>query len=183
MAKKPKWIGILGGSFDPPHLGHLLAATYALKVHEVDEVWFVPAFQHAFAKDLTDYRHRLAMVRRLIDGMGPKFKISTIERDMKADGRTLPVLKELARQHRPNLFSLIVGSDAYAQRSKWYRFDEIEKRFMVLVVPRGNNSKYPFGIPDISSTEVRRRLIRRKSLGGLVTPAVANYIGEHDLYR
>ncbi|MFH1016969.1 MAG: nicotinate-nicotinamide nucleotide adenylyltransferase [Pseudomonadota bacterium] len=172
MARR-KWIGAFGGSFDPPHLGHLLAAVYALKVFELDEVWFVPAYQHAFGKKLSPFSKRLRMCRELIKGLGLKLKISTIEREIRSDGKMLRTLLALRKRHRHSRFSLVIGSDILRQKRRWYRFSEIEKRFGILVVPRGSAPAGNIAIPDVSSTEVRRRLRRRKPLDNLLTPAVA----------
>jgi len=180
--KKEKWVGVLGGSFNPPHLGHLLASVYALAIFELDEVWLVPTFQHPFQKKLAPFRHRVAMCRRLIQGLGSKFKISTIEGDQKLDGKTLKTLLALRQKHKHHHFSLIIGSDLLKERKKWHRFSEIENRFGVLVVPRGKGKKGEIAIPNISSSEVRKRIKKRKALDLLLTPAVVSYESNHQVY-
>ncbi len=172
MARK-KWIGVFGGSFDPPHLGHLLAAIYALKVFELDEVWFIPAFRHAFDKKMSPFSKRVEMCRELIEGLGPRFRVSTIEKTIRSDGKTLRTLLALRKHHGNFHFSLVIGSDVLRQTRKWYRFSEIEKRFMVLVVPRGTNRPGSLAIPEVSSTEIRRRVKLHRPLDNLLTPAVA----------
>jgi nicotinate-nucleotide adenylyltransferase len=174
MAGREKWIGVFGGSFDPPHLGHLLAAVYALKVFELDEVWFVPAHRHAFHKTMSPFEKRVRMLRKLIEHLGPRFKVSTVERDIRSDGKMLNTLLALRKKHKHVHFSLVIGSDILKQRKKWYRFGEIEKRFMVLVVPRGTSLRGGIAIPEVSSSEIRQRLRDRKSLSNLLTPAVAH---------
>ncbi len=172
MRDMTKWVGVFGGSFDPPHLGHLLAAVYALKVHELDEVWFVPAYRHAFGKELSPFAKRADMCRRLIAELGPRFRVSTIEKEIRSDGKMLKTLEALRKRHPERAFSLVVGSDVLKQKKAWYRFREIERQFMVLVVPRGIR-KGIVGIPDVSSTEIRKRLAKNQPLGDLVTPDVA----------
>lgn len=181
MASK-RWVGVFGGSFDPPHLGHLMAAIYALKVHEFDEVWFVPAYHHAFGKRLSPFKRRADMCRRLIQEASPKLKVSEIEKSLRSDGRMLLTLQALRRKHPSSYFSLIIGSDLLRERRKWYKFSEIEERFMVFTVPRGKSPSEPFYVPDISSTDVRRRLRSRRSLANLLTPGVAEYVLSNRLY-
>lgn len=183
MAKrKNNWIGIFGGSFDPPHLGHLLAAIYALNVFEFDEIWFVPSHQHPFQKKLTRFQDRVAMCKKLIQGLGSKFKVNLIEADPKLDGKTLHTLLALRKKYPSHHFSLVMGSDLLKQKRKWYRFSEIENRFGVYAVPRGKGEKDEFVIPNISSTEIRRRIRRKKSLDTLLTPQVASYVLTKKLY-
>lgn len=171
-----RWIGIFGGSFDPPHLGHLLAAVYALKIFEFDEVWLVPTYQHAFNKDLSPFKDRVKMCKRLILSLGKQFKVSEFEKEIKSDGKMLHTLQALKRKHQDTAFSLIVGSDTLKDRDKWYKFEEIENTFMVCVVPREGSSKSPIAIPNVSSTEIRKRLKKGKPLDDLLTPDVASYL-------
>ncbi len=171
-----KWVGIFGGSFDPPHLGHLLAAVYALKVFEFDEVWLVPAFRHAFAKDLSPFKHRVDMCKHLMLSLGNQFKVSEIEKETDSDGKMLLTLKALKKKHKDKAFSLIVGSDTLKDRDRWYKFEEIENSFMVFVVPRTGSTDSPFAIPNISSTEIRSRLKKGRPLGDLLTPDVAGLV-------
>jgi nicotinate-nucleotide adenylyltransferase len=174
---KRRWIGVFGGSFNPPHLGHLLAAVYALKVFELDEIWFVPTYRHAFGKELWPFEDRMEMCERLISGLGPKFKVNPIEKTIRSDGKMLKTLEALSRKQKNCAFSLVIGSDILKQAKKWHRFDQIRDRFMVLVVPRGAKGNSKLAIPDINSSEIRRRWSRKDSIDGLVTPEVASYLG------
>jgi nicotinate-nucleotide adenylyltransferase len=179
---REKWVGFFGGSFNPPHLGHLLAAVYALKTLELDEVWLVPVFRHRFQKDLVSYADRVRMCELLVEGFKPRIKVSTFEGDRRSDGKTLNTLLALRKKHPHDHFSLIIGSDLLPETKKWHKFKEIRDRFSVLVVPRGKAEDGGVAIPDVSSREVRRRLKNERSLGQLVTPDVAAYIFENNLY-
>ncbi|MFH1263372.1 MAG: nicotinate (nicotinamide) nucleotide adenylyltransferase [Pseudomonadota bacterium] len=178
-----KWIGFFGGSFNPPHLGHLLASIYAIKTFELDEIWLAPVFKHRFEKDLAPYDDRIRMCELLVEGFEKYLKVSPIEKNRKSNGKTLETLLAMRKKHPHHHFSLIIGSDLKKETKQWYRFKEIENRFGVLVVPRGCGKGGELGIPDISSTEIRKRLKGNKWLGELVTPAVAAYIFEKGLYR
>jgi nicotinate-nucleotide adenylyltransferase len=177
-----KWVGFFGGSFNPPHLGHLLASVYALKRFELDEVWLAPAYRHRFEKDLAPYADRVKMCQLLVEGFRSRLKVSTFEGDRKTDGKTLNTLLALREKYPRHHFSLLIGSDLLKETKKWYRFREIENRFSVLVVPRGGASDRRIAIPDISSSEIRRRRKNERALGELVTPDVAAYILEKGLY-
>ena len=175
---KEKWIGFFGGSFNPPHIGHLLAAIYALKTFELDEVWFVPAYRHRFEKNLAPFPDRVKMCELLTEGFRSQLKVSTFEGDRKSDGKTLSTLLALRKKYPHDHFSLVIGSDLLKETKKWYRFGEIKNRFGVLVIPRAGYRNDLFAIPDISSTEIRRRLRNQQALGELVTPAVAAYLSQ-----
>lgn len=179
---KEKWVGFFGGSFNPPHLGHLLAAIYGLKQFELDEVWFVPAFRHRLAKELLPFDDRVKMCELLVKGMTSRLKVSTFEGDRKTDGKTLNTLLALRRKYKHHHFSLLIGSDLLKETKKWHRFKEIENRFSTLVVPRGTTTEGGIAIPDISSREIRKRRKNKASLSELVTPEVAAYIFDNALY-
>jgi len=184
MKRFPR-IGIFGGSFDPPHIGHLLASLYALQIFQLDEVWFVPANQHAFQKRLLSFRDRLSMCRLLVRKVSPRLRVSTIERDIESDGRMLFTLQALAKKYPRKKFVLLLGSDSSKDFGRWYKFESIKKKFGVLLIPRGNSGKgkHGFGIPNISSTDIRKRIRSRKSLEGILSPAVADYVIKKKLYR
>jgi nicotinate-nucleotide adenylyltransferase len=178
---REKWIGFFGGSFNPPHLGHLLAAVYALKSFELDEIWFVPVYRHRFEKNLAPYVDRVKMCELLVSELKSFLKVSTFEGDRKTDGKTLNTLIALRRKYPHHHFSLLIGSDILKETKKWYRFSEIENRFGILVIPREGSAK-GIAIPNISSTEIRKRLKNLRALGELVTPAVAAHIRKTSLY-
>jgi len=150
-----------------------MAAVYSLKVFDLDEVWFVPTYRHPFLKRSAPFSTRVRWCKKLISNLGPRFRVSTIERELKGDGKTLHTLMALKRRFPKKQFRLIIGSDLLRERRSWYRFPEIERRFGVLIVPRKGSSKSPFALPNVSSSEVRRRLRSKKSLADLLTPAVA----------
>lgn len=179
---REKWVGFFGGSFNPPHLGHLLCAIHALKTFELDEVWFVPVWRHRFEKRLAPYKDRVKMCELLTKGFRSHLKVSTFEGDRKTKGKTLDTLLALRKKHPHCHFSLIIGSDILKETKKWHRFSQIKDRFGVLVVPRGRANDGRLAIPDISSREIRRGLRSRQLLGELLTPAVAAHIHEKKLY-
>ncbi len=156
MTNRKKRVGIFGGSFNPPHLGHLLAAVYALKMFELDEIWFTPAYQHAFKKHLAPFSQRYRMLKQLIQGFTSKCRISNIEARIKNDGKMLHTIVALKKRWPRYRFFLVIGSDLTTETKRWYRFSEIQNKFGVLTVPRMKSKSRRIAIPNISSTKIRQ---------------------------
>lgn len=175
----PCWVGIYGGSFDPPHLAHQLTLLAVLETRPVDEIWLVPTFRHAFDKRLTDFGTRLLWCRALIVPFGERVRICEVERELGTESRTIDTLDELTRRHPDRSFSLILGTDIRAERSRWKAFDELERRFPIHWIGRVGHSTEPGDeliLPDISSTEVRRRLAAGLPLERLIPARVIEAI-------
>ena len=103
-------IALFGGSFDPPHVGHLLAAAYVLATEPVDELWLVPVLQHPFAKPLVaSYEHRVALCERLAAEL-PRSRVSRAEQE-SGQTRTVDLLEWLQRKHPGVRWALVLGTD------------------------------------------------------------------------
>jgi len=178
-------VGVFGGSFDPPHLGHLMMARSVLEHHPDMRLLVVPCFIHPFAKSMESFEHRVEMCRLMTEELA-RTEVSGIESQTDSGGRTLNTLKELKKRNSSWNLRLVIGQDVYAQRDLWYRFDEIERIAPPLVVGRRNAPEVEVElldeIPDISSTEVRDRLMRGESADELLLESVAMYIRTHGLY-
>ncbi len=188
-------IAILGGTFDPPHLGHLIAAQAALQLPGVDHVSFIPAGDPWRKTDPqpatrisqpSDAQHRLAMVTLAIAG-NPAFSLD--DREMRRPGSTYTVdtLEELAREGIDQPY-LILGADAFADLPNWHRHDELPKLARIVIAPRPGIEPPP-GYPvldmpalAISSTDIRRRLLAGLPIRYLVPDPVISYIHHHRLY-
>ena len=176
-------IALFGGSFHPPHVGHLLAASYVRAVAPVDELWFMPADRHAFGKPLAAFDDRVALCEALAT-LVPCSRVTRIEQEVGAGGRTLPVVEALVRRHPEHSFRLVVGSDILDDGPKWYRFDELVRLAPLIVLARGGHpvdtSRVPAGstlltdvvLPEVSSTEVRARLARGEEVAAFVPRVV-----------
>lgn len=188
MAARPSGarVAIYGGSFNPPHVGHVLAVAYALSAAEVDAVCVVPCFQHPFAKDLAPFDHRLAMCERAFAGVRD-VRVSTVERDLGGDSLTLRTLERFHADHPDWSMRLVIGSDVVADLDKWHRWDLVSKLAPPIVVPRAGAGVAPSDapLPEVSSTEVRARLRAGDEAGlrTLVPRKVIAYAVEHGLYR
>lgn len=181
-----------GGSFDPPHVAHVLCVSYALAVGDFERALVVPVFEHAFGKSLGDFAHRARLCELAFEG-DPRVEVSRVESELPRPNYTLRTLEHL-RRTRPELeLRLLMGSDVVGDTSKWFGFDQVEKLAPPFVVPRagaaGSGSASGFGLlPELSSTEVRELLAERadprihEQLALVLPRRVLAYIDEHGLY-
>lgn len=184
-------VALFGGSFNPPHVGHVLAVAYVLSVGLVERVLVVPVFEHALGKRLAPFAHRFEMSRRAF-GWLPGVEVSSIEERLGAPSRTLRTVEALEAEHPDWRLRLLVGSDITGEIEKWHAFDEIERRAPPLVLPRAGSAPAggaPALLPEVSSTAVRQlleRLARGEAVGAelsaFVPRAVLDYISEQTLY-
>ena len=175
-------IALFGGSFDPPHVGHLLAAAYVLATEPVDELWFVPVLQHPFAKPLlASYDHRVALCER-VAGQLARAKVSRAEEE-SGEGRTVDLLEWLHRKHPGTRWALVLGSDLDAEKPQWKRFDRIEQLARIVTVRRGGYDGSGVSIPEVSSTQVRALLKSGGDASPFVPRAVLEAIRDAGTYR
>lgn len=189
-------VALFGGSFNPPHVGHVLAAAYVLSVGLVERVLVVPVFEHAFGKRLEPFEHRLQMARRAFDWL-PQVEVSSLEERLGVPSRTLRTVQVLEAEHPEWRLRLLVGSDITGEIQKWYAFDEIQRRAPPLILTRAGagaalpgEGQGPALLPEVSSTRIRQLLESAAAggpggaeLGALVPRAVLDYIAAHQLYR
>lgn len=185
----PREVALLGGSFNPPHVAHAMAAWWVLATQEVDEVWLLPAFRHPFGKQLAPFADRLRMCRLAVAGLRG-VKVSAAERELERDplcGKTVRTLEHLRAKHPRTRFALVVGTDILREVESWYRWDRVGELARIIVVGReGYPEGAPAGaplLPRVSSTEVRARLAAGEDVTGLVPGAVAEYARAKGLYR
>lgn len=196
-------IAILGGSFDPPHKGHVAVAKRLLKLFHFDEIWLMPLFQHPFSKNLSAPSKRFAMVKYLEK---KNIKISDLEISKKTISYTIDTLKFLAKNNPNDRFCWIIGTDQVNSFTKWKKWQEIINKFRVIVVPRTNFKKAEKEIKDltkqinvpkniflvdrkkfppiyISSTLTRKKIKEKKSISNLVPKKIEKYIIKNKLYE
>ena len=178
-------VALLGGSFNPPHVGHLLAAHYVCATQGVDEVWLMPTFVHPFRKPTVDFEHRVHMCERMCQDAAGWMKTSRVESEVGKDGRTVDTLDFLQARHPEHRFSLIIGSDILKDLPHWKDFDRIQRMARVVVLYRaGYPADGTVGPPlaIVSSTDIRERLSRGELPADLVPRRVLDYAREHQLY-
>jgi len=193
-------LGIFGGSFDPPHVGHLLAAVDAFEALQLDKLIFVPAATQPLKSDVvaTPAHLRLAMVKLLV-GADERFAVDAVEIDRAGLSYTVDTLETFAQRFPKAERFFLVGEDAMAAFGAWKRPQQILTlaRVAILRRPRGGNgaalersSDQPNGtialatrLVDVSSTEIRERVRAGKSIKGFVPESVAAFIETERLYR
>ena len=198
-------IGIMGGTFDPIHIGHLLLGEFAYEDFGLDEIWFLPNGNppHKETSDAEeDLRHRVEMVRLAI-GSVPYFRLNRHEADVDRHSYTYKTMQEFNSRYPENEFYFILGADCLFSIEQWKYFREIFPTCTILAAMRDDkdaedmktqikylNEKYGARIEllqaplvEISSTTIRERSARDLSVRYMVPDAVAEYIAEHHLYK
>jgi len=186
-------VGLFGGSFNPPHVAHQLVALYVLET-QVDEVWFVPTYAHAFGKQLVPYDHRVAMCELAAAPLGARAIVSRAEEELAAKpdfvaSRTLDLIDHLTEKFPDIELRLVVGADILGETDKWHRWDEVTRRAPLIVIGRGGY-ELPAGsvatgvvMPEISATRVREMLaVHDPAAATLLPQTVLRYIARHGLY-
>lgn len=176
-------VAVFGGSFDPPHLGHVLAATWALSTAALDELVVIPAFDHAFDKALTPFPHRLRMAELAFAPLRAA-RVSDLEARLGGESYTVRTLEHL-RAERPGVrLRLLVGTDLVDQIPRWHEGHRIPALCDLLIVGRGGYDRGTDDLlmPAVSSTDVRERLRAGRGADALVPRAVLAYAAEHGLY-
>lgn len=182
-------VALLGGAFNPPHLGHLMIAQQVLDFTDTDEVWFLPNFAQSPPKPVASVEDRLAMTKFLVL---PRTHVSTIEIDNRLDGETVNILPHLPADHQ---FSFIIGSDQLPTFHLWQDWEKLLSQMPFFVFPRYGFPNEPLykGMKviadellvgsNISSTKIRQRVARGLPVDQFVPQAVHAYIQERGLYR
>ncbi len=175
-------IALFGGSFDPPHLGHVFCATFAWAVGGVDEVWVLPVAEHPYGKRLLAWEDRWQLCRDAFDGLG-FVRLRDDERD-NPGGKTFNLVRKLRAAHPDHRWYLLSGTDALEDLPNWYCGEELARMVEVIAVPRrGYDDAHPAALPAISSTLLRRRLAAGEPIDELVPKAVAARIAAEGWYR
>jgi nicotinate-nucleotide adenylyltransferase len=179
-------VAFFGGSFDPPHVGHVLAAAYA-RGCAFERVLVVPVGSHAFGKKLAPFHHRIAMARLAFAPL-LGVEVSTIESELPEPNFTLDTLRELSRRHPSWQLRLLIGSDVLQDVSKWSRFEQVVALAPPYVLDRAGDGARGM-LPDVSSTAVRQALSERAInadarawLQRSVPRAVLDYVDREKLY-
>ena len=130
-------IGLYGGAFNPIHVNHLKVMAHALAVGNLDRIWVLPAWQHAFGKDMTPFNTRVDWVTMAVGqvfGWGNRVQVMTCERHYQTT-YTVDLVENLLRDYPEDKFSLILGQDNLDVASKWHRWDDLTKMIEILAVP------------------------------------------------
>ncbi len=175
-------IALFGGSFNPPHLGHVLCALYAYKTAQVDEVWVLPSAEHPYGKDMLALDQRLEMCEAAFAGLS-FIRVCDDERHNEG-GKTYNLIQQLNERYVNNQWSLIGGTDTAQDLPNWYKGDELQELIDVIAVPRqGYDHDSDSALPAISSSLVRERIQAGESINDLVPQSVIELITARVYYK
>ena len=191
--KRPR-IGVMGGTFDPIHHGHLVAASEVAQSHGLDEVIFVPTGGTTYKSNVTSPEHRYLMTV-IATASNPRFTVSRVDIDRGKPTFTIDTLRDI-RAERPEAdLYFITGADAIAQILSWKEVAELWELAHFVAVSRPGHVLSVSGLPEqdvsllevpalaISSTDCRDRVRRGFPVWYLVPDGVVQYISKHHLYR
>ncbi len=197
-------IGLLGGTFDPVHAGHLILAEYCRAEANLDEVWFLPSYQppHKQNQTISRFEYRCDMLALAITGQ-PLFRVEPIEKELPPPSYTVQTLHELRERHPDHDYHLIVGADCLPDLPGWYQPQGILAQAGLVVVPRPGIPLWTreqlaqaLAMPpddirmavvecpliEIASRAIRARVAAGRSIRYLVPRSVEEYIRERKLY-
>ena len=182
-------VGLVGGSFDPLHVGHLMLADALRWRREPNVLWLLPVAQHAFHKPLSPFADRLAMAEigaRLL-GPGAEARDTEAQRVAKGgDGSSVELLRHLTTTQPETRFLFAIGADAWADRAAWREFEALSHLAEIVVFNRTGAAPVEGGgpaLPEVSSSAIRDRVRSGASLSALVPAEVDRYIRSRGLYR
>ncbi|MGE0324878.1 MAG: nicotinate-nicotinamide nucleotide adenylyltransferase [Polyangiaceae bacterium] len=183
-------VAVFGGSFNPPHIAHVLAVTYVASLGLCERVLVVPVHAHAFDKHLVPFSLRLSMCREAM-GFIPGVEVSDIEASLPPPNYTLHMLRALAEQNPDWQLRLVVGADVLGESHKWHAWDEVCALAPPIVLGRVGYMRPdapPPVLPDVSSTRIRKLLETRdddaqRELELLLPRCVRETIEREKLFR
>lgn len=186
-----KRVGILGGTFNPPHIAHLMIADQVCYQLGLDKVYFMPTANppHVDAKKTIAAKHRLNMVKKAIQG-NPKFDVETIEIERGGKSFTYETMLQLIQLNPDTEYYFIIGADMVNYLPKWHKINELVNLIQFVGVKRPGyviESQYPLiwvDVPEItvSSTSLRKSIATGCTVNYLVPQKVLEYIYQEGLY-
>jgi len=186
-----KQVGVLGGTFDPPHLGHLIIAEEVKRALDLDEVWFIPTNEPPHkTKTNTPVNERINMLE-IATQSNPAFHVNTMETERLGKSYTSDTMKVLTEEYPTTSFYFIIGGDMVEYLPKWHRIEDLIRLITFVGVARTGYSlasTYPMkqvDIPliDITSTMIRNRLENHKTVHYLIPSEVYAHIKARRLYE
>jgi len=187
-------VGVMGGTFDPIHHGHLVAASEVAQSFDLDEVVFVPTGRPWQKDEVTASEHRYLMTV-IATASNPQFTVSRVDIDRAGPTYTIDTLRDLQEQRPGAELFFITGADAVAQILSWRNHQELWDLAHFVAVSRPGHVLTTEGLPSenvsqleipalsISSTDCRARVRRGHPVWYLVPDGVVQYIAKHHLYR
>ena len=184
-------IGILGGTFNPPHTGHLIIANEVFHALELEKVWFMPNQEppHKKKEGNVSNQQRVKMLELAIQGH-PHFDVESLELERQGPSYTYETMKILTDRHKNHEFYFIIGGDMIEYLAKWHKIDELQQLVKFVGVNRPRySSKTEYEVLlidspsiDLSSSMIRQRIESGGTIRYLVPELVRDYIEENGLY-
>ncbi len=194
MAPSVKRLGLFGGTFDPPHIGHIIVAEWLSQALGTDKTLFIPAYKHPFdsKSDITPESHRLEMLKRAISGF-PRFELYDYEITQKNTSYTIDTVDHVSKEFPGSKLYLFVGEDNLESFDKWKDPADLLDLCTLAVFTRGGKKQSSWSRHkqviklespriDVSSTMIRERVEKGLAFRSLVPFEVYKYIVEHNLY-
>lgn len=185
-------VGILGGTFNPPHISHLIVAEHVRDQLGLEKIKFIPSFAppHKEKKSTIGSEHRIAMLEKTISE-NEHFELDLTEIKRKGKSYTFDTIKQLKEQNPETEFYFIIGADMVQDLPNWYKIDELISLVQFVAVNRPgyqNSTAYPvimIDVPDmaISSSDIRQKVKDGCSIKYLVTSDTEKYIESEGLYK
>ncbi|MGV8969108.1 MAG: nicotinate-nucleotide adenylyltransferase [Microbacteriaceae bacterium] len=194
LAPRRARVGVMGGTFDPIHNGHLVAASEVQQQFDLDEVIFVPTGEPWMKQEVTVGEHRYLMTV-IATAANPRFTVSRVDIDRDGPTYTIDTLRDIRSAHPDADLFFITGADAIAQILEWKDLEQIWPLAHFIAVSRPGHQLTISGLPEqgvsslevpalsISSTDCRARVGRGFPVWYLVPDGVVQYISKHHLYR
>ncbi len=200
-SKVSKKVAVFGGSFSPPHVGHISVLRTVSASGLVDEIWVMPSGERRDKKIGVSGADRAEMVRRMIADISDDFKFPLVISEIELQKERLTATyetKQMLEYMHPNFqFYFVLGGDsAYAMREKWVNGEALYNEGLFIIVTRSDEDS--FAVPpqgkvlknigfkntvDVSSTMIRLAIANREDISEYVTPGVLKYINEKKLYH
>ena len=187
-------IGIMSGSFNPVHNGHIGIAHSFLESKYIDELWVLltPESPHKKNENLASYAHRLQMLNAVFSET-PGIRVSDFEKSLSTPSYTFNTIVELKKAFPEKDFFLCLGADSFKNFKTWFKWEEIIDLVSILIASRPGYSAFDNELRDkvffveheeikISSTKVREKIYNEDDVTELVPKHVLSYIHEHNLY-
>ncbi len=187
-------VGILGGTFNPPHVGHALLAHAMLATEKLEQLWIIPVFQHPFGKTSADFEARVEMCRLAFAHLGEAVKVVEIERALPKPSYTVQTLSALHAVRAGIRPTLVLGSDIVPELPRWRDPERLPQLSRIVVVPRQGAPLLHvpsdldikvyrgFRLPKVSSTAIKKSLGSGEPVDGWLDVRVLDYIQRNSLY-
>lgn len=186
--------GLLFGSFNPIHNGHIAIAVHLLEKKITDQVWFVLSPQNPLKSknNLLDNNERLQILK-IVVGKNAKMHICEVEFNLPKPSYTYLTMRELTQNYPQNEFFIVIGADIIQTFNKWKKYDELIEKYKFIIYPRNNNFKIEalqemnyiitdMQLIDISSSMIREKLSKGENVSEYMPKEAVNYILAKSLY-